>query len=68
MDTIEMLEDMKVLEIDILQDSEYIKRYYCVDDAICNNSTITLISKPYIKDLFILSRFLTEQYKSAEML
>ena len=25
MDTIEMLEDMKVLEIDILQDSEYIK-------------------------------------------
>ena len=67
-ETIEMLEDIKAIEADILQDSEYIKRYYCVDDAIRNKSKLTLISSPYIENLSILSKFISEQYKSAESL
>ena len=31
-DTIDMLEDIIAIEADILQDSEYIKKYYCADD------------------------------------
>jgi len=67
-EVIEMLQDIQAQESDILQDSEYVKKYYCVDDAIRNKGRLTLIARPYIKDLFILSRFLSQQYKSPENL
>jgi len=67
-EVIEMLHDIQAQESDILQDSEYVKKYYCVDDAIRNKGRLTLIARPYIKDLSILSRFLSQQYKSPENL
>ena len=63
-----MLEDIKAIESDILQDEEYIKKYYCVDDAIRNLSSFTLISRPYNKDLSILSRYLAKEYSSVAKL
>ena len=68
MEVIAMLEDIKAIESDILQDEEYIRKYYCVDDAIRNRSSLTLISRPYIKDLSILSRYLAKEYSSVAKL
>ena len=56
-DTIDMLEDIKAIEAGILQDSEYIKTYYCVDDEIQDKSRLTLISRLYVKNLSILNKF-----------
>ena len=52
-----MLQDIKAIESDILQDHEYIKRYYFIDDAIRNEGSLFLIARPYINELSILSRF-----------
>ena len=45
-DILDMLRDMKALEADIIQDEDYIRRYYLVDDAIRNKGELNLISKP----------------------
>ena len=63
-----MLQDTKAIESDILQDHEYIKRYYLIDDAIRNKGSLTLIARPYINELSILSRFLSEKYNSCDSL
>ena len=65
---LKLLQDIKALESNILQDAEYIKRYYLVDDAIRNKGSLTLIARPYISELSTLSRFLSEKYASHESL
>ena len=67
-DKLMMLQDIKATESEILQDHEYIKRYYLIDDAIRNKGSLTLIARPYINELSILSRFLSEKYNSSENL
>ena len=63
-----MLQDIKAIESDILQDHEYIKRYYFIDDAIRNKGSLTLIARPYINELSILSRLLSKKYDSCDNL
>ena len=63
-DTLRLLQDMKALERDILQDPEYIKRYYLVDDAIRNKGKLTLISPYYIEPFSKLSQFISNKYQS----
>ena len=50
-----LLQEIKALESDILQDDDYVKIYYLVDDAIRNKGSFTLITRPYISELSILS-------------
>lgn len=45
-----------------------LKKYYFVGDAIRNKDSLTMIARPCIADLSILSQFLSQQYKSFEKL
>ena len=65
-ETINILIDMKAIECEILTNSEYIRRYYFIDDAIRNKGTLTLISPPYIQEFSKLSQRVTNSYRSTE--
>ena len=67
-DKFKLVQDINALESDILQDDDYVKRYYLVDDAIRNKGSLTLIARPYITKLSILSQCLSEKYKLYESL
>ena len=67
-DKFKLLQEINALESDILQDDDYTKIYYLVDDAGRNKGSLNLIARPYISELSILSRFLSEKYKSCESL
>ena len=63
-DTILFYEDMKAIESEILQNKEYIRRYYFTDDAIRNKGKLTLISPYYIEPFSKLSQFISNKYQS----
>ena len=50
-----LIQDIKALESDILQDDDYVKIYYLVHDVIRNKGSFTLIARPYMSELSILS-------------
>lgn len=54
-ENLDMLCDMIAEEWDIIQDTDYIKRYYYVDDVICNKRKLTLNAKIYVWELSHLS-------------
>lgn len=60
--------DIKVLESDILQDSEYIKRYYFTDADIRNKWSLALISLSYIVPFSKLSHFILNQCQNVDTL
>ena len=43
-----MLEDMCTDVVDILQDKDYMRLYYPLDDTIRNRGKLTLVSPPYV--------------------
>ena len=47
-DLLNILEDIKAIESDIIQNPEYIRRYYFTDDTIRNKGSLTLIAPSYI--------------------
>ena len=66
-DSIKILQDMKAIESDILQNTEYIRRYYFIDDALRNIGALTLISPVYIQHSSKLSQYIGNLKNKAKM-